>query len=173
MGFYTQLLFNEMEVPKKCLWPLRDSAREILSQEDCPWSYMLRFIYLERSDGKTIDLQLSRNMEKELTKLNGKPPTPLDTIPMPEQGKDDDEEPDDPWYVLAWHPFNGGAWGKWYYTDGFAAWICSFCTDGQLFQLTYEEGGGLWGWQFFEGRFRELELRPKGRWRKGTPSCIN
>ena len=171
MGFYTQLIFNEIEIPKECLLPLQDSARKISVQKDCPWSYMLKFLYVESSEGDIIDLQISKEMKKELRNLHGKPLTPLDKINIGEEGEGDNEEADDPWYVLAWHPFDGGPWGKWYYAEGFAAWICSYCIGGQLFQLTQEEGGGLWGWQFSEGKFRELELKAKGRWRKCKPLC--
>jgi hypothetical protein len=171
MGFYTQLIFNEIEIPKESLLPLQDSARKISIQKDCPWSYMLKFLYVESSEGDIIDLQISKEMKKALTKLHGKPPTPINKVQIIAETDTGDEEAVDPWYMLAWHSFDGGPWGKWYHAEGFASWIGSFCDGGQIFQMTLEEGGGLWGWEFFDCMFRELQLKPKGRWMKCRPSC--
>jgi len=170
MGFYTQLIFNQIEVPRDCLRPMRDSARKMLVVANCRWSYMLNYIYVESSDGDIIDLQISKEMKKELKKSHGNHPVPLDKLGHRKEHIESEVDPDDPWYMLAWDPCDIGDSGKWYAADGFVTWISEFCTAGQLYQVTQEGGGGLWGWEFNEGKFRELELKSKGRWRKSPQS---
>jgi hypothetical protein len=121
---------------------------------------MLHYIYVESSNYDTIDLQVSKEMKKELSKLHRTAPVPWSKLPQEEQSDEDS-----PFYRLEWYPYDGYS-AKWYHVDGFAAWVSKFCTCGQLFQFTQEDTGGLWGWEFNNGRFRELELRSRGRWRK-------
>ncbi len=128
--------------------------------------HTLNYIYLESSDYRTIDLQVSNKLGEELAKLHGSPPELLDD-PGDKEARHDGE--DEPTYKLEWYPYDGYS-QKWYDVDGFVSWVSAFCTGGQLFQITQEDGGGLWGWEVSEGRFRELELRSKGRWRKSTSS---
>jgi hypothetical protein len=170
MGFETQLIFNNIEVPRKFLRPLQASARDVLLQSDCPWAYMLNYIYVESSECDIIDLQISKGLKKKLTKQHGGVPLTLEKMLGKVGASDDKEDSDDPWYTLAWDPYDGGDSGKWCDTDKFVAWLSPFCTSGQLFQVTQEDGGGLWGWAFQEGMFCELELKFKGRWRKPRAS---
>jgi|GEM_PF-6389900 len=171
MGFETQLIFNNIELPQKCLLQLQASARQVLLQRDCPWAFMLNYIYVESSDCDIIDLQISKATKKVLTKQHGNMPLTLEKM-LGKAGECDDNEDneDDPWYTLGWDPYDVGDSGKWYDTDEFVAWLSQFCTSGQLFQVTQEDGGGLWGWEFQEGMFRELELKSKGRWKNPRPS---
>lgn len=164
MGFYTQLIFNNLELPRNCIRPLRDCARKILREKDHPWSYMLHFIYVENSHGDVIDLQLSKPMIKHLTATYGRLLS-LDEIARDAKLEESEEE-DSNWYTLKWEPYKVGRLGKWHHTEDFVAWLSAYCISGQVFQITEENGGGLWGWEMTDGRFRELELKPKGRWKK-------
>lgn len=165
MGFETQLIFNNIEVPRKFLRPLQASAGDVLLQSECRWAFMLNYIYVESSDCEVIDLQISEATTRALTKQHGTAPLSLDRK-FGKAVECDDCEDDDPWYTLAWDPYDVGDSGKWYDTGEFVEWLSRFCASGQLFQVTHENGGGLWGWEFHEGKFRELELKSKGRWRK-------
>lgn len=150
MGFYTQLILNDIQVPGQRLQSHRASACEILGNRECSWSYMLKYAYVESSENEIIDLQLSKEMKQQLTAVHGKPQVPLSKAVLA-QGQG---EADEPWYIVAWDPFvvgsagNVGSAGKWYGTEEFACWLAGFCVCGQLFQLSAEGGGGLWGWEF-------------------------
>jgi hypothetical protein len=87
MGFDTELIFNEIELDGESLIQLRDSARDVLLDKDCPWSYMLKYIYIVSSDDRAIDLQVSKAMWKELTKLNGTRPMPFTELGETEPGE--------------------------------------------------------------------------------------
>lgn len=160
MGYYTQLLFNCIEVPQEKLFPLRDSAREAYADKKCPWTYILENVFIESTEEQIIDLGLSKAMTKELKSQFRDEWVSVDKL--------DSEEDDEVWYTVKWLPLDGTS-GKWYEAEGFARWLAAFCCSGQLFQMSDEETGGLWGWAFQDGQIRELELCYKGRWKKATP----
>lgn len=142
MGYETNLLFNDVHTPKDRLHALRMEASKILEDEDCPWSYMLIHMLICVPCSEEIELKNS-------------------VAPL-----DDD---DDPWYTLDWRPEDGCYWGKWYHMDEFIAWISAYCACGQIYQYSDENGSELWGWEFDDGKFRPLVLKPVGRWRKSVP----
>jgi len=160
MGYETQLLFNCIDVPQDKVFPLRDSARGAYADEKCPWSYILENVFLESTDEQAIDLGLSEAMTEELKSQFGDDCVSVDKL-VP--GEDDEV-----CYSLKWLPLDGPS-GKWYEAEGFARWLAAFCRFGQIYQMSDEEDGGLWGWAFQDGRVRELELHYKGRWKKATP----
>jgi hypothetical protein len=165
------LIFNIIEVPMERLRPLQASARQVLLRSDCSWQFMLNYIYVESSDYDIIDLQISKGTKRALTKIRGKTPLTLDQVLGNESACDDNTgDGADHWYTLSWFPHDVGESGKWYHVNEFAAWLSTYCVSGELFQITKENGGGLWGWEFQSGKFRELELKPKGRWLKSSKS---
>ena len=170
MGFETELLFNEIELAPGALGPLRESAMKSLSDRNCSCSYDGYVdLYVESSDYRTINLEISESLGGELKKLLGTRPVPWSKLKVHNPQSDGEEDSDDITYRLAWYPYDGYS-GKWYHVGEFVAWVSAFCASGQLFQLTQEDGGGLWGWEFDGGMFRELELRSKGRWRRSKPA---
>src|SRR2546425_855450 len=80
-------------------------------------------------------------------------------LPLP----DASEEPDEEGFVLS-------AAGKWYESEKFALWLCQTGFEGSLIEHSREGDGEAWGWQFKDGLIRCLELRPSGRWLRGSPS---
>lgn len=171
MGYYTELLFNEVRLIQGALRPLRESAISMINNKECKFGYMLNYIYIESAGGHdygTIDLQASEAMGRELKKRGGTLPLAWSEVGAGAPVAQDEEEADDIFW-LEWDPYDGYS-GKWYHAVEFAAWVSTFCASGQLFELTQENDGGLWGWEFRDGMFRELELRPKGRWRRSRPA---
>jgi hypothetical protein len=79
-------------------------------------------------------------------------------LPLP----DASEEPDEEGFVLS-------AAGKWYESEKFALWLCRTGFEGSLIEHSREGDGEAWGWQFKDCRIRRLELRPSGRWLRGSP----
>lgn len=166
MSFYTELLFNEVELADGCLHAFRQAALAALGDPDCSWSLLLKYLTVECSDYRTIDLQLSKKMKGELTNLHGTPPFPFSKLGKPTSGdKDNEDDGDRLRYTLQWYPHDGYA-EEWPDVADFAEWLARFCASGQLFEFTIEDGGDLWGWEFDNGKIRDLELKPKGRWRK-------
>jgi hypothetical protein len=162
MGFYTELIFNDIELDGKRLHELQASARRAIGDPDCSWSYMLENVYIESSSYEDIDLELSDDLPKRLKKTFKSTLKPLSRYKVTLDENGDTEH----FYYIRWWPED--VHGKWYDVEPFVAWLCEFCTgSGQLFQITQEETGGLWGWEFDgQGRYRELELRSKGRWKR-------
>lgn len=160
MSFYTQLIFNCVNVPRDNVFRLRDSARAAFADEKCPWAYILENVYLESVEEQIIDLGLSTAMTEELTSQFGDDVVPVD--------KFDFDEDDEVCYTVKWLPLDGPS-GKWYEAEGFARWLAAFCGFGQIYQMSDEESGGLWGWTFEDGQICELELSYKGEWKAATP----
>ena len=161
MSFYTQLIFNCIDVPQDKVFPFRDSARAAFADEKCPWNYILENVFLESTEEQIIDLRLSKAMTKELKSQFGKDMVSVDKLVL-------DEEDEEVCYTLKWLPLDGPS-GKWDAAEGFAHWLAAFCSLGQIYQMSDEESGGLWGWAFEAGRVRDLELHYKGEWKNATP----
>lgn len=159
MSFDTQLIFNCVAVPTDKVLSLRDSARAAYSDKKCHWNYILENIYLEDFEEQIIDLKLSKAMTKELKSLFGTNVVSVDKL------KPGEEEED--FYTIKWLPLDGPS-GKWNEAEGFASWLAAFCSFGQIYQMSDEESGGLWGWAFEDGCVRELELHYKGEWKDAT-----
>lgn len=159
MAFETELIFNNVEMSHARLGPLHDAVHTAM-REQVPWSFMLKYLYLVSSEDDIIDLGLSKEFTAELKRLHGNTPIPLSTLVSEES--DAMEDADAPWYFFRWD----GDSGKWYESEAFVAWLSAFCDSGYIFQLVHEQGGGLWGWEFNNGKYRALALQAKGRWKR-------
>lgn len=99
MGFYTELIFNNIDVSAESILPLRDSARDVLCQKDCPWAYMLNYIYAESSENEIIDLQISKAMTQHLAESYRTPVT-LEQYAETHLSNNDANIDDLPWFIL-------------------------------------------------------------------------
>jgi hypothetical protein len=60
-------------------------------------------------------------------------------------------------------------YGKWYDTHLVAAWLCEQGCEGRIIQHSREGDGDAWGWEFEDGRIRELKLLPATAWARLGP----
>ncbi len=169
MGFYTSIIFNNIVIRHECLQPMRDDARKRMSDDSEVWPQLFENLFLESDDGEVIDFQLSKTLKKSLAKRYSKVLS-LDYAVKHLDSWESADSDSPPSFSLAWFPLEQGDMGKWYRMEEFANWLGQYCESGQLFQYTEEMGGGLWGWQFNNGKIRDLVLVSKGRFRKVAPS---
>jgi hypothetical protein len=164
MGFYTELIFNEVMLADEGVARLRQSAAAVQKDENCKWSYMLDYLYVEDDDNRTIDLGLSPELTATLKKYCNDSLVPWDRIDDPQFQADVTSVPEDRQYFLRWEAFEN----KWYDVAEFVAWVCAFCVSGRILQLTCEEDGGLWGYEIGEGQYCELALTESSPWKKAV-----
>lgn len=168
MGIETAFIFNDVQLVDNCLDALREAAIEALEEDDGGWTRILRYLYVDCTDGPIIDLQIDKKLTKEIKKDFKSLATPLGKLSKIAPQEDDENERR---YLLKFIPYDGW-WFEWEGTDDFAEWVGPFCLRGQIFEYTEDDGGRLWGWEFNQGKVRNLELKPVGRWRKPETGAI-
>ena len=86
--------------------------------------------------------------------LSGERPVPIHSI--------DCDKVD---FVFVNFGVEGETVGKWYESDAFVEWLCSYCMGGRIVEISREGDGEIWGWEFDRRRrYRELGLVPIGKW---------
>jgi hypothetical protein len=74
------------------------------------------------------------------------------------------EEPDEEGLVLTALADYTPQIGKWYDVHLVAAWLCEQGCEGRIIQHSRDGDGEAWGWEFADGRIRELQLLPASGW---------
>jgi hypothetical protein len=155
MGYITDLMLVGVSVPRKRFAAFRRSLEQHRDDEDCPFGWVLRYVYLSSSEDGDIDWNLSEESRDFFIGASGEEPTPLGKISRRTKQ----------FFVNAHGP--EGTCGKWYQTENLVTWLSEFCSAGRIIQVSQEGDGTIWGWELRgDGRVRDLGLAPVGRWHK-------
>jgi hypothetical protein len=155
MGYITVLKITNVTVPRERFASFRKSLKAHRDREDCPFRWLLHYVYLYSNEDGDIDWNLTDELREDLIGQSGEDPKPLRKISRRTKQ----------FFVFIHGP--EGTCGKWYQTENFVTWLSEFCSGGRIVQISQEGDGGVWGWELHgDGRVRELALAPVGRWYK-------